>query len=148
MLVGLGFVGKVLKDRRDLSRDMAPSASWKASSQLSDCSCDSPEQSCAACPNFFFHTVEEKHPSIIFDLHTIRSLSAVIVENRRDCCSERALPLVVQVSTDQKHWKTVATRKDEFGTWRADFPTEQTRWVKLFVSRRDYLHLARVRLLP
>ena len=148
VLIALGFAAKSLKDRHDLGSDLAPSASWQASSQYNECSCQSPEQSCAACPNFFFHTLEENHPSVVFDLHRVQPLSAVVVENRHDCCSERALPLVVQVSSDQKHWKTVATRKDEFETWRTSFPTEQARWVKLYVARRDFLHLARVRLLP
>jgi F5/8 type C domain len=148
VLVGLGFIGKALKDRHDLTLDLAPSASWKASSQHAECSCQSPEQSCEACPNFFFHTLDDKQPSIVFDLHRVQALSAVVVENRRDCCAERSVPLVVQVSADQKHWKTVATRKNQFDTWRADFPTEEARWVKLYVARRDYLHLARVRLLP
>ncbi len=147
-LIALGFAGKSLKEKHDLKYDLAPSASWKTSSQFTDCSCPSPEQSCASCPNFFFHTNEENHPSIVFDLHSVQSLSGVVVDNRRDGFTERALPLVVQVSTDQKHWKTVATRKQDFSTWRADFPTEQARWVKLFVGRRDFLHLARVRLLP
>jgi len=149
VLLALGFAGRAFKAEYDLSMDMAPSASWVASSRYeSECTCHSPEQSCAACPSFFFCTEKESRPSIVFDLHSVRSLSAVVVDNRRDCCSGRALPLVIQVSTDQTHWKTVATRKEQFDTWRADFPTEQTRWVKLYVSRRDFLHLAKVRLLP
>lgn len=149
LLSPLLLVAKSLLAKRELSLDMAPSASWEASSRYEpECSCQSPEQSCTACPNFFFCTAQENHPSVTFDLHGIRSLSAVVVDNRIDCCSERAVPLVVQVSSDHKHWKTVATRKTVFDTWRADFPTEQTRWVRLSVSRNDFLHLARVRLLP
>jgi hypothetical protein len=148
VLIVLGLFAKSWKDKHDLTHDLAASASWTTSSQHDECSCPSPAQSCAACPNFFFHTLADKQPWIVFDLHQVQTLSAVVVENRRDCCGERAVPLVVQVSADRKHWKTVATRKDEFDTWRADFPTEQARWVKLYVSRSDYLHLARVRLLP
>lgn len=147
-LLLLGFVGKALKGRYDLTRDMAPTASWKASSLYPECWCDSPAQSCEKCPNFFFHTEQEDKPNIVFDLHSVQSLSAVVVENRRDCCGDRGLPLVVQVSTDEKHWKTVATRKDEFTTWHATFPTEQARWVKLVVPNRNFLHLAAVKLLP
>ncbi|MEI9952429.1 MAG: discoidin domain-containing protein [Pseudomonadota bacterium] len=148
VLVGLGFVAKSLKDRFDLTRDLAPSASWKASSLYNECWCESPAQSCEACPNFFFHTEEENKPSVVFDLHRVQSLSGVEVENRRDCCFERALPLIVQVSSDEQHWKTVATRRDEFTSWRASFPSEQARWVKLSVGRRSFLHLSSVRLLP
>jgi hypothetical protein len=147
-LVLLGFAGRSLKHRYDLTQDLAPTASWKASSVYPECWCDSPAQSCEKCPNFFFHTHQEDNPSVIFDLHSVQSLSAVVVENRRDCCSERGLPLVIQVSTDEKNWKTVATRKTEFSLWRADFPTEQARWVKLYVPNNNFLHLAAVRLLP
>jgi len=148
VLVVLGFFGKSLKERYDLTRDLATTATWKASSLYPECWCDSPAQSCEKCPNFFFHTEQEDHPNIVFDLHGVHSLSAVVVENRRDCCAERGLPLIVQVSTDEKHWKTVATRRDEFTTWRANFPTEQARWVKLSVGNRNFLHLAAVHLLP
>ncbi|HYP98288.1 MAG TPA: discoidin domain-containing protein [Polyangiaceae bacterium] len=147
-LVLLGFVGKSLKARYNLTQDMAPSASWKASSLYPECWCDSPAQSCEKCPNFFFHTEHEERPNIVFDLHSVRSLSAVVVDNRRDCCGDRGLPLLVQVSTDEKQWKTVATRKEEFVVWRADFPAEQARWVKLVVPNRNFLHLAAVKLLP
>jgi hypothetical protein len=149
VLIALGFVGRSLKQQHDLKSDLAPSASWKASSHFEpECACESPEQSCAACPNFFFCTAAEDHPFIVFDLHSIQSLSGVVVDNRRDGYTERAVPLVVQVSADKKHWKTVAKRTEDFTTWRADFETERVRWVKLSVSRHDFLHLSKVRLLP
>jgi hypothetical protein len=145
VLVALGFALNSLRAPTDL----APSASWHASSHFAgECECQSPEQTCASCPNFFFHTVEEDHPSVVFDLHRVESISAVEVGNRIDCCSDRALPLLVQVSTDRKRWKTVATRTEAFTDFRADFPTERARWVKLSVGRRDFLHLRSVRLLP
>jgi hypothetical protein len=142
------FAVNALKKHAEESSDLARSASWQTSSSGPECSCKSPAQSCAECPNFFFCTAEQRHASIVFDLHRVQSISTIEVENRRDCCSERALPLVVQVSSDQKDWKTVATRKRDFDTWRETFPTEQARWVKLYVGKRNFLHLARVRLLP
>jgi len=72
----------------------------------------------------------------------------VLVDNRLDCCRERAIPLVVEVSTDQKEWRQVAVRHQLFDTWRADFPRVETRWVRLSVPRKTFLHLSRVRLLP
>jgi hypothetical protein len=148
VLIGLGLVGKYLKERYDLTRDLAPTASWKASSLYPECWCESPAQSCESCPNFFFHTQQEEHPNIVFDLHRIQPLSAIVVENRRDCCSDRGLPLIVEVSSDEQNWKTVAKRRDEFATWRESFPTEHVRWVRLSVGKPGFLHLAAVRLLP
>jgi F5/8 type C domain len=146
--LALAFVGYRVHASRERLFDLAPSASWETSSQYDICACESPEQTCSSCTGFFFHTKEEQHPSIVFDFGRERSLSTVVVENRRDCCAERAVPLVVQVSTDRKHWTTVATRKAPFSTWRESFPSARARWVKLYVARRDFLHLARVRLLP
>ena len=149
VVIALVLLFQFVKDRRELRMDMAPSASWTASSQYgAEYSCLSPAQSCANSPSLFFHTLEEKNPSIVFDLGGDRSLSGVVVENRRDCCFERALPLLVQVSLDNRHWRTVATRKADFTSWREHFPTVQARYVKLYVARNSMLHLARVRLLP
>lgn len=148
LLLGLGLVGKSIKARHDLTRDLAPSASWTASSLYPECACKSPAQSCEECPNFFFHTLEDAQPSVVFDLHSEQAVSAVVIDNRLDCCFERATPLVVQVSSDQKSWKTVAKHEGEFTTWRADFPSERARWVKIYVARKEFLHLSRVRILP
>jgi hypothetical protein len=72
----------------------------------------------------------------------------VRVTNRQDCCGERAIPLLVEVSTDRQRWTTVARREDAFGTWRAQFGKQTARWVRLRVDRRSYLHLYDVLVLP
>jgi len=75
-------------------------------------------------------------------------LSAVLVENRIGCCEDRAVPLIVEVSTDNKRWQTVAKRSQSFNHWRAEFSRVDARWVRVTALRRTYLHLSRVRLMP
>ena len=149
LLVGLVYGIDHWRKANDLKSDMAPSASWTTSSRYTpECACTSPDQQCDSCPNFFFHTDGENQPWILFDLHQVRTLSAVVVENRVDYGQERAVPLVVEVSTDKKNWHAVAKRGEEFKIWRSDFSRVDARWVKLSVPRRTYLHLKRVRLIP
>lgn len=149
LLTGFIAASYGVKNWWELRRDRAAGASWTTSSAYGGtCACKSPEQVCSECPNFFFHTTEERNPSIVFDLGREQQFSTISVENRRDCCPERGLPLVVQVSSDGKHWTEVARRESQFSSWRQAFPTTRARWLKLYVPRRGILHLARVRLLP
>jgi hypothetical protein len=130
-------------DRQDLARGKP----WTASSTSDEVGCESPAQRCDN-GNFFFHTNGEDHPWLVIDLESAQTVSSVLVRNRRDCCRERAVPLVVEVSTDQEHWTEVARNAKEFGEWKADFAPVQARWVRLIVARSSYLHLRRVRILP
>ena len=130
-------------DRKDLSRGRP----WRASS-LFEQGCASPAQSCEEQHGFFFHTREEENPWVEFDLGQSKSFSEVRVVNRTDCCRERALPLVVEVSNDDVQWKTVDVRKGGFVTWKTRFPTAQARWVRLRVAGKAMFHLRSVRILP
>jgi hypothetical protein len=130
-------------------RDLARGRPWTASSQFpGNAGCKSPEQDCQENTGFFFHTAHQDSPSIEFDLGETKKISSVIVQNRVDCCADRALPLVVEVSEDHQEWREVIRRTTEFETWRAVFETTRARWVRLRVPRGTFLHLARVRILP
>jgi hypothetical protein len=137
-----------LREVGEQRKDMAKAARWQASSKYLEGGCVSPAQQCENSPQFFFHTNHDHNPWLLFDLGTERELSAVWVQNRMDCCGERALPLVVEVSSDKVKWTEVARRTSEFSAWRAAFPTVRTRWVRLSVPRQTFLHLKTVRLLP
>jgi hypothetical protein len=133
---------------RDDRRDLAEGKPWRASSKLDGGGCSSPEQACPDSPGFFFHTTEEKNPWVEFDLGRVQEISAVQTENRKDCCFERSFPLVVEVSENHKHWRSVARQDANFTTWRANFSPVHARWVRLRSPKQTYLHLARVRILP
>ena len=133
-------------ETRDARRDLAEGSPWRASSTIGG-GCISPEQTCPESPGFFFHTQEEKEPTVSFDLGVVKSISRVRVDNRKDCCTERAFPLVVEVSEDQGHWQAVARQDAVFTSWRATFTPVKARWLRLRVEKTTFLHLARVRIL-
>ena len=101
-----------------------------------------------ASATFFFHTANEAKPSVTFDLKGPKYVSAVFVENRRDCCAERAIPLVIEVSNDNKRFREVARQKDDFTTLAKRFSRVKARYVRLRVDKTSMLHLAAVRILP
>jgi hypothetical protein len=144
LFLGLVWLRKVREARNDLTTGVA----WRASSKLGSEGCAPPAQQCSESPHFFFHTEEEKDPWIEFDLDSARQMSGVIVDNRVDCCSERATPLTVEISDDHKHWKTVARQEAEFKTWHATFAPVKARWVRLRAHKVTFLHFVRVRISP
>ena len=128
--------------------ELAAGKSWRTSSNYGG-GCTSPEQKCPENTGYFFHTREnERNPWIEFDLAGLRQISAVEVENREDCCSERALPLVLEISQDHRTWKAVARREADFSTWHASFDSVTARWVRLRVMKTSALHLHAVRIYP
>jgi F5/8 type C domain len=128
-------------------RELAAGKPWRLSSDYGIGGCSSPEQQCPENGGYFFHTnVNDHSPWIEFDLAATQQISTVDVENRKDCCGERAIPLAVEVSTDHKHWRVVAQRDEVFSTWRASFPGTQARWVRLRVLKPGILHLNSVRI--
>jgi hypothetical protein len=126
-------------------RDLGRGRPWVASSRFAEGGCVSPFQSCPDSPSYFFHTLEEDNPWLSIDLQSIRRVSGVEVINRSDCCSDRAVPLVVEVSIDQKRWRQVARRNADFTDWKSMFAPTPARWVRLSVRRRTFLHLQEVR---
>lgn len=131
------------------SADLTADAEWTASSYYGpEPGCKSPAQECAESPNFFIATEEQDEPWLLFDLKTSKKISGVRVENRIDCCQDRAIPLVVEVSDDNKKWKEVARRTTDFQSWKENFDTVEARYVRLRILKRTNLNLSRVRILP
>jgi hypothetical protein len=123
--------------------DLVPGKPWRASSSLE--TCKPAEHYCASAhTDIFFHTVEEDQPWVEFDLGSPMSFSVVEVTNRSDCCPDRAIPLVVEVSNDRNTWREVARRKETFSEWRAKFSPQKARYVRLRALRRTLLHLEKV----
>jgi len=134
---------------REDKTDLAARATWTVSSTYAVGGCNSPQQRCVGGENYFFHTGQEQNPWVKFDLGKERRVSGIAVENRRDCCSERADPLVVAVSVDGKKWTEVARHTGSFTEWSKGFPAAKARYVKLQVAApHAILHLSRVRIFP
>jgi hypothetical protein len=133
-------------ERAEQAKDVLRGKPWVASSRWPEGGCTSPAQECAGSPMYFFATGEEDSPWIEFDLGSPQGVSGFRIVNRKDCCQERAVPLVIEVSLDHSKWTEVARKTDEFRSWKGSFPSTPARWVRLKVPRRSFLHLAAVRL--
>ncbi|HKO49888.1 MAG TPA: discoidin domain-containing protein [Polyangiaceae bacterium] len=147
LLLSIAAIAIWERSTHEARHDLADGKPWQTSSKLQP-ACASPAQTCTESPEFFFHTLEEKDPTIEFDLGTVQQVSSVRVDNRSDCCSERAVPLFVELSEDHKRWRTVTRQEADFKTWHATFAPQKARWVRLRAHRLTFLHLARVRILP
>jgi hypothetical protein len=110
-------------------RISAPWAGWAACVANEDCS------------HLMFHTDVDNEPWVEIDLGAPKTVHRVDVANRSKCCADRALPLVVELSTDQKAWTRVARRDEPFGIWTAQFRPRVARYVRLKALRRTILHL-------
>ncbi len=128
-------------------QDLAQGRSWRVSSSTIP-GCQSPAQTCSENLNFFFHTADEEKPWVEIDLGRPERFSRLRVINRIDCCVDRAVPLVIEVSQNRSDWKEVSRRSAVFTNWLASFAPVDARWVRLRADRRTILHLAQVRVLP
>ena len=125
--------------------DLAPDAQWTSSSAAVG------YQSAGrgfAPPDFkipvFFHTMVEDSPFVSFDLARVVDVRAVTVVNRGDCCDERALPMVIEVSENNVSWREIAQRTESFRRWEARFARTTARWVRLRSTQRTHMHLESV----
>jgi hypothetical protein len=135
-----------LKEERS---DLAFGKPWRTSSTYApNFGCLSPAQQCAESPDLFFHTKEEQGPWVEIDLGKPTVFSRVRIENRRDCCFERAVPLIIEVSDNQEKFKEVSRRTRSFSSWHATFSPVRARYVRVRAPSRTALHLSRVRVLP
>jgi hypothetical protein len=94
--------------------------------------------------HLFFHTEEQANPWVILDLSSERRFHAISVINREDCCEDRAVPLVVETSNDQKTWTKIAEKKEVFAIWTGEFSETSARYLRLSVPRTTVFHLEEV----
>jgi len=135
-----------LRERLDEKDDISLGKPWTVSSSY-DLVCRSPEHDCAAKVSYFFHTQLESDPWFEIDLQKELTFSRVHAFNRRDCCAERAVPLVIEVSLDHTNWREVTRKTESFDAWKAKFASVRARYVRLRVARSSILHLWDVRVL-
>lgn len=126
--------------------DLVAQAQWTASSNdLGWSASASGRGGARGVANVFFHTRDENNPWVEFDLGRTQGFSHVVIENRGDCCQERAIPLIIETSDDHRRWLEIARRTDGFATWDASFfLLLQARYVRLRVPRRTVFHLQSV----
>jgi len=135
-LLLLGAVVKVALPKRSL----AAGKKWRVSSAAF--ACKPSEHRCgSATTNILFHTKQEKSPWFEVDLAAPVAFREVLVHNRADSFPERAVPLVLELSDDQKSWREAARIKEPFQTWKVVVPGGKARYLRLRVDRVSTLHL-------
>lgn len=117
------------------SKDLAEGQPWRTSSALA----------AAFGPTMLFHTNEELSPWFEIDLGRAKPVRRLYVANRADCCQERAIPLVAEVSNDRSNWQQVARTESPFLLWEPSFPAVDARYLRLRVPRFTFLHLLQVK---
>lgn len=148
LAVLLGAVLGVLHGiRKHKAKDLALGKSWTVSSQAFQC--HPGENECGGVPTkILFHTKDDASPFFEYDLGERTAFSSVVVTNRQDGYQERAVPLVLEVSDDQKTYRELARQDATFSVWEPAFPKQQARFVRLRVPRRTHLHLESVEIHP
>jgi hypothetical protein len=97
--------------------------------------------------DLFFHTEASDHPWIEIDLGAPRTIRSLSVENRRDCCQDRVLPLNFEIFDEARGgWRVVVQRRAGFVVWTRDFAPVRARRVRLRVGGFGILHLKRISL--
>jgi hypothetical protein len=100
----------------------------------------------AGCQSLLFHTEHETNPWAEFDLGAPKTFKRLEVANRTDCCGDRAVPLVAEVSNDRVNWREIGRKETEFSTWTVKVPATTARYLRLRVPRHTALHLKDVAL--
>jgi hypothetical protein len=101
-------------------------------------------------PGFTFavETNVEPSPSVVVDLLGEHAIERIVIHNRADGWWDDCLPLVVELSRDDKTYTELARRDAHFGLdtppWVVQASGRMARFVRLRVARRSYLALGRV----
>lgn len=123
--------------------DLAQGKPWRTSSTYVVCQ---PERKLCGHmrTEIFFHTKDDDSPWLEIDLLRVEEVGAVEVKNRTDYGPDRAIPLLIELSTDGKKYWQVAEQATIFTEWTARFEPVSARYVRLRVPRKTFLHLERV----
>ena len=141
LLIGLAAASGIRSVWR--GPDLALGTPWTLSSKWIDCHPENRE--CGGLrTRIFFHTDFQDNPWFQLDFGKVQQIGRVRVENRDDCCQERAVPLIVEVQDPSGQWREVARRDELFQEWTATFPPVQSRLLRLRLANRMMFHLSRV----
>jgi hypothetical protein len=100
-------------------------------------------------PGFTYavQTNTEDSPHVVIDLLGDHAIGRIAVTNRADGWWDDCLPLVVELSRDDKTYTELARRESHFGfetPWVIEASGRMARYVRVRVARRSYLALGRV----
>lgn len=128
-------------------RDLCAGRPWVASSAMAPYNRRSGVGPSTQKDAFFFHTDPTDHPWVEIDLGKPRTIRSLLVENRSDCCWERALPLDFEVEDlDTHQWRKVAQRRAGFHVWTHQIAPVTARHVRFRLAGVGMFHLRRISL--
>jgi hypothetical protein len=90
------------------------------------------------------HSESQDHPWVQIDLGSRRPIHRMVVVNRLDGLTDRAVPLLVETSSDGKDYKEYARQTVDFKTWNVKGPSTKARYVRLTILGQAILHLNEV----
>jgi hypothetical protein len=96
--------------------------------------------------NMGFHTENSGQQWVVIDLGSIRKFDKVVVYNRSDGYQDRAVPLRLEVSSDNVHFTHLRERKETFDKWTASDLHAEGRYVRLLNSPPNAFHLSEVKI--
>jgi hypothetical protein len=120
-----------------LGPDLAEGKPFRTSSIWAGCPAD------PNCVPLAFCTDSQTDPWATLDLGKPTTFHRIEVSNRTDCCGERAVPLIVEASTDDVHYREVARRSEEFSSWTIKARLT-ARYLRFKVPRTTVFHLKKV----
>jgi hypothetical protein len=94
--------------------------------------------------NLGFHTESAGQQWVVIDLGSVRKFDEVVVYNRADGFQERAVPLRLEVSSDNKNFTLLREQRETFYTWSAKGLRAEGRYVRLLNTPPNFFHLAEV----
>jgi hypothetical protein len=122
-----------LVHERVIQPDLLRGASWRPSSTYEQFDVE----------KMLFHTEIQHDPDVVFDFGKVTAFSSLRIENRDDL-RERAVPLIVETSSDGVAYVELVRRERVFKVWRPRFPTTTARYLRLRVPGHTAFHLKRV----
>ncbi len=90
------------------------------------------------------HTREQSSPWVSIDLMQLYQIRRIVVTNRPGEFRDRAIPLIVEVSSDDREYREIARHTEPFSTWTLRFEPQWARHVRLTVDKTSTLHLEEV----
>jgi hypothetical protein len=121
--------------RLAIGPNLADGKTYRTSSTWSGCVGD------PTCAALLFHTDAEQDPWAELDLGAPTRFRRIEITNREDCCADRAVPMVVEISDDRTSWTEIARREQEFSTWTIKSPPRTARYLRFKILKNAALHL-------
>lgn len=125
-------------------RDLAAHAAWNASTAFPGSPDSGIGPSSSSMP-FFVHTASEAHPWVEIHLQRPARIREIRVENRSDCCTERTMPLDVEIPDGVGGWDLICQRHARFSSWTCHpWHPVHAQTIRLSLPSSGMLHLRKV----